>query len=132
LRGRELKPLSPFFYTNMSDIVLPPNALQSKNIVIPGKQWTDDAIHREFERELRTGYVLEEETEKARVMDAAYEADVARRSGHNQKSSLRLVGVTPGREWFRTKEKYGLEEINSKEFWKYRQRVMPELSVSKV
>lgn len=116
----------------MPDIVLPPNALQSKNIIIPKQKWTDDGVHREFERELRTGFKLEEETEKARVMDAAYEADVARRSGHNKKSPLRLVGVTPGREWFRCREKYGIEEINSKEFWKFRQKVMPELSVSKV
>jgi hypothetical protein len=94
-------------------------------------KWADDGVHRALERELRTGLQLKKATEQRREIEAAAEAQAHK----NQKAIAglgKVAAVIPSWEFFRLKDKYGYDEIHSKEFIRNYQRRFPHLAASKV
>jgi hypothetical protein len=81
--------------------------------------------------EIQTGWQLEKETEKARETEAERDA----RAFKNMKSigSMgKMVAAIPSRDYFRLTEKYGADEVKSKEFLRYFQKKFPNLSPNSV
>lgn len=80
-------------------------------------------------KEIRTGFQLERATEEHRRDAAKFEAEALR----NKKSDVlgRCVGVIPQRDFFRLTQKYGHDEVHSKEFMRYFNKKFPELSPNK-
>lgn len=82
-------------------------------------------------REIKTGFQLERETEKAREAKAAAESQAMR--GHRSLPGLgRCIGVIPEREFFRLIKKYGHAEVHSREFMRHYNKTFPHLSPHKV
>lgn len=97
------------------------------NIITTLPKYSDGELDAAFVREIRTGFQLERETEKFRVKQAEREA--AELKGHKTINGLgKCVAVIPEREYFRLINKYSHEEIHSKGFLKYYNRVFPALS----
>lgn len=100
-------------------------------MAIQAVKWVDDGVHRALERELRTGLQLKKATEQAREIEAAHEA-------HDLKVQKAIKGlgkvaaVLPSWEFFRLVQKYGYDEVHSKEFVRSFQKHFPHLSASKV
>ena len=74
--------------------------------------------------------VNEVQTEKQRV-------DVAESEAHSNVGKPhpvlgKCIATIPAREYFRLVQQYGTEEVHSKEFLKFFQKEMPELSPNKV
>jgi len=81
-------------------------------------------------REIQTGFQLGREHVAFRVKAAQAEADELR--GHKTIPTLgKCVGVMPERDFFRLVQKYGYQEIHSKEFLKYYNKKFPHLSPNK-
>lgn len=101
------------------------------NIITALPRFSDGEINRALIKEIKTGFQLERETEKAREEKAAGEAkDLA---GHKPVAGLgRCVAVMPERDFFRLVKKYGHAEVHSKNFLKYFQKEFPHLSPNKV
>ena len=74
--------------------------------------------------------VNEVQTERQRV-------DVAESEAHSNVGKThpvlgKCIATIPAREYFRLVQQYGPEEVHSKEFLKFFQKEMPELSPNKV
>lgn len=93
--------------------------------------WSDEERAAALERELRTGIRLKEAMEREREIVAAEEAKMARQM-KNMKSLGRHLTNMPAWEYFNLVNKYGHEEVHSKEFIRYNQKVFPHLAVNKV
>jgi|TARA_R110000744_G_scaffold102744_3_gene197373 hypothetical protein len=81
--------------------------------------------------EIQTGWQLEKEGEKARTTEAERDA----RAFKNMKSigSMgKMVAAIPARDYFRLTEKYGANEVKSKEFLRYFQKKFPNLSPNSI
>ena len=100
-------------------------------IITSFPKYHDGEINRALEREIRTGMQLKIETERARELQAAAQAKEARDAGGNGLLG-KLVAVIPEWEHFRLVQKYGHQEVHSKEFLRYIQKKMPELAVGRV
>jgi len=96
------------------------------NIITAVPKYSDGEVNRAFMREIKTGFRLERETEKART-------DIARKESSELKGSThpvlgKPVAVIPGREFFRLVNNYGHETVHSKSFLKYLNKKHPDLS----
>lgn len=81
-------------------------------------------------REIQNGFKLERETEKERVAQVAKEAKQFKGKAHPTLG--RPVASMPARDFFRLTKKYGHKEVHSKEFIKYFNKKMPELSPNQI
>jgi hypothetical protein len=100
-------------------------------IIIPSPTVTRGEIGRALEREIRTGLKLKKATEEARRLKAAASAKMFK--DHRPIKGLgRCVSIMPDWEWFRLRQKYGHEELHSKEFMGYFQKKYPELAPHKL
>jgi putative heme iron utilization protein len=101
------------------------------DIIIPNlKRYSDGEIDRAFMQEIKSGFKLEQKTEKARVDQAAKEAQQLKGTIHPTLG--RPIATIPPREYFRLVQKYGQETVHSKEFLKYYQKKFPQLSPNKI
>ena len=98
-------------------------------IIIPKlKRYSDGEIDRAFMKEITNGFKLERETEKQRVAGAAKEAQALKGTTH---PTLGKPVASIPREYFRLVKKYGQKTVHSKEFLKYYNKKVPELSPNK-
>ncbi len=100
-------------------------------IIIPPKQFSEGDIGKAMQRELREGLEFKKATEKVRVREAQEYAKGIER--HKAVKGLgRCVAVIPDWEYHRIRQKYGRQEIHSKEFLKYFQKKFPSLAPHKL
>ena len=100
------------------------------NIITSFPRYTNGEIDRAFEREIRNGFKLEREKEKDRVQIAKKEASEQRGKTHPVLGQC--VATIPARDFFRMVNKYGHEEVHSKDFIKYYQKNYAELSPNSI
>ena len=101
------------------------------DIIIPNiKRYSDGEIDRAFMREIKNGFKLEQQTEKARVNQAVKEAQELKGTTHPTLG--KPIATMPAREFFRLTSKYGHDEVHSKEFLKYYNKKFPELSPNQI
>jgi hypothetical protein len=74
------------------------------------KSFTTGEIDEAFMNEIKSGFKLEKETEHLRVAQA----------------------TIPARDFFRLTQKYGHDQVHSKEFLKYYNKKFPELSPNQI
>ena len=96
------------------------------NIITAVPKYSDGEVNRAFMREIKTGFRLEKETEKART-------DIARKESSELKGRShpvlgKPVAVIPHREFFRMVNNYGHETVHSTPFLKYLNKKHPDLS----
>ena len=93
--------------------------------------YSDGEINKALYRELTMGLELKKQWENRREIQAAQEAK--EKQGMREINGLgRCVGVIPEWEYFRMKQKYGNDEVHSKEFMKYFQKSFPHLAPNKL
>ena len=101
------------------------------DIIIPNiKRYSDGEIDRAFMREIKNGFKLEQQTEKAHVNQAVKEAQELKGTTHPTLG--KPIATMPAREFFRLTSKYGHDEVHSKGFLKYYNKKFPELSPNKI
>lgn len=81
--------------------------------------------------EIETGWQLEKEGEKARTTEAERDA-AAFKNMRSIGSMGKMVAAIPSRDYFRLTDKYGPDEVKSKEFLRYFQKKFPNLSPNSV
>lgn len=81
-------------------------------------------------KEIQNGFKLERETEKDRIAAVAKEANMFRGKTHPVLG--KPVASMPARDFFRLTKKYGHKEVHSKEFIKYFNKKLPELSPNQI
>tara|TARA_E500000318_G_scaffold18618_2_gene19432 strand:+ start:987 stop:1295 length:309 start_codon:yes stop_codon:yes gene_type:complete len=89
-------------------------------------RYSDGEIDEAFMREIHNGFRMEREKEKDRI--ASVKRQVSGMRGKTHPTLGRPVASMPARDFFRLTQKYGHKEVHSKEFIKYFQKKMPELS----
>jgi len=87
-------------------------------------------VDRAFMKEIQNGFKLERETEKDRIAAVAKEANMFRGKTHPVLG--KPVASMPARDFFRLTKKYGHKEVHSKEFIKYFNKKLPELSPNQI
>ena len=91
---------------------------------------SDAAVRDALIREIKTGFQLIKENEKAKEMASAREASAMK--GHRTISGLgKCVAVMPKDEYFRLVKKMGHNEVHSREFLGYFNKKFPHLSPNK-
>lgn len=100
-------------------------------IIIPPKQFSQGDIGKAMQRELREGLQLKKAKEKARELQAeGYAKSIEK---HKPIAGLgRCVAAMPDWDYFRVREKYGREEVHSREFLKYFQKKFPTMAPHKL
>tara|TARA_R110000868_G_scaffold1050_2_gene8015 strand:- start:1335 stop:1643 length:309 start_codon:yes stop_codon:yes gene_type:complete len=101
------------------------------DIIVPNfKRYSDGEIDRAFMKEIKNGFKLERQSEQSRVDQARKEATELK--GKTHPTLGKPVATIPAREFFRLTEKYGHDQVHSKEFLKYYNKKFPELSPNKI
>lgn len=104
--------------------------LYCMNIITTLPRFSDGEINRALIKEIQTGFQLERETERARVLQAEEEAKALK--GHKTIQGFgKCVGVFPERDFYRLVQKYGHAEVHSKGFMRYYNKKFPTLSPNK-
>ena len=91
---------------------------------------TQDIYLYDSRLDLENGFKLERETEKKRIEAVAKESKMFR--GKTHPTLGRPVASMPARDFFRLTQKYGHKEVHSKEFIKYFNKKLPELSPNRI
>jgi hypothetical protein len=94
------------------------------------RSFTDGEIDKAFMNEIKSGFKLEKETEHLRVKQAKKEAKQLKGTTHPVLG--KPVATMPAREFFRLTNKYGHDEVHSKEFIQYYNKQFEELSPNKI
>lgn len=101
-------------------------------LLIPNfPKYSDGQLLKAVERELRTGVQLKKETERQREIEAEHQAKMMRAS-KTLPGVGKHVATMPAWEFFRLKQKYGYDEIHSKEFLRYYQKKFPALATASI
>lgn len=95
-------------------------------------RYSDGEINRALIREITTGIQLKQSLETEREKICAQHAKKCEEAAKFGFKNLRLLTVTPAWEWFNMRNRYGQQEISSKEFIKDYQKRFPHLSVNKL
>lgn len=91
----------------------------------------DSRFAKNLDRELRQGFRLYKEREKARMMNAAAEAqDIKKIMGKG--GIFKPVTTMSQEDFLRLNQKYGHEEVHSRQFQRYLHKKMPELKIANV
>ena len=98
----------------------------TENIISEGE------MNNAFMNEISRGWQLEKEMEKARSQGALEQAHEFRQDNRTVKGLGKIAAVLPGREFFRLREKYGHEEVHSREFMKGLRKHEPDFCVNRV
>lgn len=104
------------------------------HIAVNGPKYSDQEIHKALMEELRTGVRLKEAMEKDRERICAQHAEKCKSANNFGLGfkKMRLVSVTPAWEYFNLVNKYGRDEVQSREFIKDYQKRFPHLSPNKL
>jgi len=94
------------------------------------KSFTTGELDQAFMNEIKSGFKLEKETEKGRVLQAKKEAQ--EHKGKTHPVFGKCVATIPAREFFRLTSKYGHEQVHSKEFLRYYNKKFSDLSPNKI
>ena len=94
------------------------------------RNFTDGEVDAAFLAEIKNGFKLEKETEHLRVAQAKREANQLK--GKTHPTLGKPVATMPAREFFRLTQKYGHDQVHSKEFLKYYNKKFPELSPNQI
>ena len=94
------------------------------------KSFTTGEIDQAFMNEIKSGFKLEKETEHLRVTQARKEAQ--KEKGKTHPVLGKCVATMPAREFFRLTNKYGHDQVHSKEFLKYYNKKFSDLSPNKI
>lgn len=101
------------------------------NIIHKPHNYSKDEIDNELLNLVKESLAEEKATEFERTNVARAQASVMK--NHKSIPGLgKCIGVMPGREYFRLVKKYGYETVHSKDFMRYFNKKMPELSPNKV
>ena len=101
------------------------------NIINTLKTYSKEEIDNELISIVKDSLEEEKATEFQRTNVARAQASMMK--NHKSVPGLgKCIGVMPGREYFRLVKKYGYETVHSKEFMRFFNRKMPELSPNKV
>lgn len=95
-------------------------------------RYTDGEINRALIREISTGIQLKQNMEKEREKICAQHAERVKKHSMTGFKNLRHLTVTPAWEWFNMRNKYGHQEVSSKEFIKDYQKRFPHLCPNKL
>tara|TARA_Y100000114_G_C11677196_1_gene286793 strand:+ start:128 stop:433 length:306 start_codon:yes stop_codon:yes gene_type:complete len=98
-------------------------------IITSVPKYSDGEVDRAFMREIKNGYRLEVEREKYRTEIAAKEAQ--EHKGKTHPILGKCVATIPARDFFRLTNKYGHDEVHSKEFIKHYNKTFPRMSPNK-
>jgi hypothetical protein len=94
-------------------------------------EWANTRLGRQLERELRTGFQLEKEQERFRLMAAKQEAQEVRNGGNNMRD-MKQVAAVPARDFWRLVQKYGHDEVHSKSFIRHLHKTNPSLKTANI
>ena len=97
-----------------------------------GKLIQEAEINDAFIREVKTGFQLERAREEDRHRDAREEAHEYRMHNRTVKGLGKVISVMPARDWFRCVAKYGLDEVQSKQFQRGLRKHERDLTVNQV
>jgi hypothetical protein len=91
---------------------------------------TQEAIDRAFVDHVKKSFAEERVTENSR-------RDIARKEATEEKGKThpvlgKCVATIPARDYFRMIKKYGTDQVHSKEFLKYYNKIYSDLSPNKV
>lgn len=91
---------------------------------------TQEAIDRAFVDHVKNSFAEERVTESSR-------RDIARKEATEEKGKThpvlgKCVATIPARDYFRMIKKYGTDQVHSKEFLKYYNKVYSDLSPNKI
>lgn len=101
------------------------------NIINKPKTYSKDEIDNEIRNIVVESFAEEKATEFERTNLARAQASVMK--NHKSVPGLgKCVGVMPAREYFRLIKKYGYETVHSKNFMRFFNKKMPELSPNRV
>jgi hypothetical protein len=101
------------------------------NIINKPKTYSKEEIDNELIKIVKESLVEEKATEFERTNVARAQASVMK--NHKSVPGLgKCIGVMPGREYFRLVKKYGYETVHSKDFMRFFNKKMPELSPNRV
>ncbi len=101
------------------------------NIINKPKTYSKEEIDNELINIVKESLAEEKATEFERTNVARAQASVMK--NHKSVPGLgKCIGVMPGREYFRLVEKYGYETVHSKDFMRFFNKKMPELSPNRV
>jgi len=100
------------------------------DIITDVPKYSDGEVDRAFMREIKNGFKREKATEQARINQAIKEASQLK--GKTHPVFGKPIATMPAREFFRLTNKYGHEEVHSKDFLKYYNNKFPELSPNKI
>lgn len=102
----------------------------SLNIIHKKKGPSNDAIAQARQKLVNQSLAHENATQKAREAAAAKEAHALR--GHTDRVMGKPVACIPEREFYRLTQKYGHENVHTKEFIRDLQRLEPDLCPNRV
>jgi hypothetical protein len=100
------------------------------DIITALPRYSDGEVDRALIREIKAGFALERATEEARVKVARAEA--REHKGKTHPALGRCVATMPAREFFRLTQKYGHEQVHSKEFLRYFNKNFSDLSPNSI
>ncbi len=100
------------------------------NIINSFPKYSDGEVNRAFMREIETGFKMERAKEQDRINASAKEAKT--NVGKTHPVLGKCVATIPPRDYFRLVKNYGVETVVSKDFLKYWNKKLPELSPNKV
>ena len=101
------------------------------NIINTPKTYSKEEIDNELINIVKESLAEEKATEFERTNVARAQASVMK--NHKSIPGLgKCIGVMPGREYFRLVKKYGYETVHSKDFMRFFNKKMPELSPHRV
>jgi hypothetical protein len=101
------------------------------NIINKPKNYSKEEIDNELINIVKESLAEEKATEFERTNVARAQASVMK--NHKSVPGLgKCIGVMPGREYFRLVKKYGYETVHSKDFMRFFNKKMPELSPNRV
>lgn len=94
-------------------------------------RYSDGEVNRALVKEIQNGFQLEREQEKEREIKAS--EDAKKLVDHKPIKGLgRAIATMPERDYYRLIQKYGFNEVMSKDFMRYFQREFPTLSPNKM
>ena len=99
------------------------------NIIKTLPRYRDGEINDAFMKEIQTGFKMERAKEQDRINQAATEAKT--NVGKTHPVLGKCVANIPARDYFRLVKNYGAETVTSKDFLKYWNKKLPELSPNK-
>lgn len=99
---------------------------------IPKRVISECELNDAMEREIRLGFQLEKARAEERTRTAAQEAEEFRKSNRTVPGLGKIAACIDQRDFMRALNKYGHEEVHSREFLRSLRKFEPDLCVNRV